>query len=101
KPHPDHPIAGHRVRNHLAVPRLEDVQRKEHVGKEHNVGQRKEGKQIGHANGASQKSEVGSLSGQASYFVLQTSDFVLQTSDFRLQTSDFVLRTFSESFSSS
>jgi hypothetical protein len=55
--HADHAVAGHRVRHHLAISRLEDVQREKDVGEEHNVRQRK--------SGAGQtyrcKSEVGSL----------------------------------------
>ena len=40
--HPDHAIARDRVGHHLAVPRFEDVERQEHVGEEHNVGEREE-----------------------------------------------------------
>ena len=38
--HPDDPIAAQRLRHHLPVARLEDVQRQEDVGKEHHVRQR-------------------------------------------------------------
>jgi len=46
--HPDHPIAGDGIGDHLAVARLEDVQWEEHVRKENNVRQGEEGEKIGH-----------------------------------------------------
>ena len=46
--HPDHAIAGQRVGDHVAVARLEDVQRQEHVGEEDDVGQREQRQQVRH-----------------------------------------------------
>jgi hypothetical protein len=40
--HSDNPIAIERVRHHVAVPRLEDVQRQAHIRKQHHIGQRKQ-----------------------------------------------------------
>ena len=46
--HPDDAIAGERVGEHRAIPRLEDVQRQEDVREQHDVRQRKDRQQVGH-----------------------------------------------------
>jgi hypothetical protein len=40
--HPDDAVAGERIRHHRPVPRLEDVQRHEHVGKQNGIRQRED-----------------------------------------------------------
>src|SRR5205823_6083342 len=46
--HADHPVAVECIRNHLPVPRFEDVQGKKHVGEEDDVRQRKQREKVGH-----------------------------------------------------
>ena len=43
KHHAEHSIAGERVPDHLAIARLEDMERQEHVRKKDDVGKREEG----------------------------------------------------------
>src|SRR4029453_15159193 len=50
--HPDQPVALQSVRDHLAIPRLEDVQREEDVRKQHNVREREKREQIEHTGSA-------------------------------------------------
>jgi len=46
--HADQAVAGHGIRHHLAIPRLENVQREKHVGEEHDVRQWEQRKQVRH-----------------------------------------------------
>ena len=46
--HPDHAVAGERIGDHLAIARLEDVERQEHVGEEDDVRKGKQRQKIRH-----------------------------------------------------
>jgi hypothetical protein len=50
--HRNQAVALQDVRDHLAIARLEDVQREEHVRKQHHVREREQGKQVGHTGSA-------------------------------------------------
>jgi len=47
--HPDHAVGCERVGHHLAVPRLEDVERQKDPGEKHHGGKRKQRQEIGHS----------------------------------------------------